>query len=123
MRALQVPYPNVPAEDFLGGVRPKAHMHALYNESPRAALELTFTRKMRNTPYYREDTIFIHQSWMGTNGELHGGYSNLKRSDLDGRQYRIEFWDYAVGIYWLDCLLEPRGSKLVPLGTPPIDLD
>lgn len=120
MNALQKPYPDVPAVDLFDKPHPKIHMHALYNESPMAALELTFSRSMQHTPYHREDTVFLTQTWMGTDGQTrYGGFSNLKRSDLVGRKYRIEYWDGGVTIFWLDCLFEPYRCQRVPLGTAP----
>lgn len=53
-------------------------------------------------------------SALGTDGVTYGLYKHISREDLEGREFEIVFWDYAVGLMFTDVLYDPRTRTHVP---------
>jgi hypothetical protein len=87
----------------------------IFWRSPQEALEEKFRREAERLPYTRQKSIFIWTSQMGTHGKhRYGSYKDVRRKDLEGRTYEIEFMDGDIGIFWTDVLHDPETYKNVP---------
>jgi hypothetical protein len=82
----------------------------IYHRSPQEALEETFKRTALKCPWAK-DQIFMWCSVMGIDKTRYGRYRTVTRDYLVGRQYKIEFWDGAVSLFWLDAVHLPRGGR------------
>lgn len=92
----------------------------IFQRSPEEALEEAFRRSKEDHPY-RNGEIFVWQSQLGLDRKVrYGSYKHLRRQQLVGREYKIEFLDYAIGIFWLDVLHDPRTYKNVPISSLPV---
>ena len=85
-------------------------MSVIYDRSPEEALEEAFRRAAERCPW-EKDKIFAWTSVKGVDGTRYGSFKNVTRDSLKDRQYKIEFWDYAVSIFWTDAVHIPRGSR------------
>lgn len=85
-------------------------MSEIFERSPEEALEETFKRAGDRCPW-EKDKIFLWCSVKGIDGVGYGRFRTVTREELKHRQYRIEFWDYAVSLFWTDAIHIPRGSR------------
>ena len=100
-------------------------LYEFYMVSPEACLDAFFRRYRENTILAGEDMCFIYQSMDGHERDepqtviQYGSYKYLRRSQLKGREYRIEFWDDAPSIHWLDVFYCPQvrwpARKAIPV--------
>jgi hypothetical protein len=52
---------------------------------------------------------------MGVDGlTRYGSYRTITRKELENREYKLEFMDGAVGIFWLDVVHDPVQYKNIP---------
>lgn len=91
----------------------RERMSAIFDRSPKEALEEAFKRYRERSPW-GPDKFFAWQWTTGIDGTGYGSYRTIMRSELDSRTYEIELCDYDVGIHWTDTLFDPRGSKHIP---------
>lgn len=85
-------------------------MFEIFARSPEEALEETFKRAEERCPWAK-DQIFAWCSVMGIDNTRYGRYKYVTRDYLKGRQFRIEFWDGAISLFWLDAVHLPRGNR------------
>jgi hypothetical protein len=86
--------------------------HELYLQDPAAALEHAF----EHAHPYDGLKIFIWTSLLGIDQKTrYGSYKHVSREELDGRKYKIEFWDGAVSLFYTDMLFNPQGCQYVPI--------
>lgn len=90
-------------------------MSEIYRRSPEEALEEAFRREEERLPWSHKNTVFVWQSLQGLDGKTrYGSYRHVSRHQLVGREYKIEFWDGMVSIFWTDVLHDPRRYKSIP---------
>ena len=87
-------------------------MSVIYERSPEEALEEAFKRSTARCPW-EKDKIFAWCSVKGIDGVGYGAYRTVTRDSLKDRQYKIQFWDYAISIFWTDAVHLPRTHKTV----------
>lgn len=80
-------------------------------ESAEEALEELFDYYEKE--YYGYTGPLIWTCCMGIDKQKYGSYKNVTRDILKGREYRVEWSDYAPGIYFTDAVHIPKGSKTV----------
>lgn len=91
-------------------------LSVIFERSPEEALDETFKR-YRKIVSYGPEVAHFYCSMAGVppNRTRYGSYKMIYRKDLADRQYRLEFWDGAVSIFFLDVQLDVSfGSKIVP---------
>ena len=87
-------------------------MSEIFERSPEEALEESFKRAADRCPW-EKDQIFVWCSVLGIDNIRYGRYKYVTRDYLKNRQYRIEFWDGAISLFWLDAIHLPRGRTLL----------
>lgn len=101
------------SHDYLTG----STLYQIYKRDPLAALDEAFRREEARHGSCWNKCIFVWQSLLGVDGKVtYGSYKNISRKDLEGRKFRVEFWDHNVSIYWLDVLHDPRTYQRIPIG-------
>jgi hypothetical protein len=82
-------------------------LYQTFRRSPEEALERLFAAMKARCPYL-PDQAFMYQSLMGVDGRTrYGSYRTITRKELETREYKLEFMDGAVGIFWLDVVHDP----------------
>lgn len=83
----------------------------VYRRSPEEALEVVL-KKAEDSLW---KTVLLWTSSLGLDGVHYGSYKNINRRSLEGRKYKIEFWDYMVSIHFTDVRYNPRTFKNEPV--------
>ncbi len=93
---------------------------AIFREQgPEAALEAAFSNE-RQAIYHmgrNQYRIFAWSSLMGNHGRYrYGSFRHIYRSELMGREYKIELSDGGCGIaiFWTDVVHDPKTYRAVP---------
>ena len=89
----------------------------IYARSPEECLQAAMDRMTERAPYQypNKDTAFLWQTTLGIDERTHyGSYQRITKKMLEGRSYKIEFWDGAPSIFWTDVLFDPKTSKRHP---------
>jgi len=81
-----------------------------FQKDPEAALEAALVKSEATLWKY----LFMWTSTLGTDGVVYGSYKHMTRKLLEGREYKIEFWDYKIGVHFTDELYDPRTYKHIP---------
>lgn len=93
-------------------------LYEIYQRSPEECLQAMMDRTSERTPYSHPngDAAFLWQSLRGKNEKtVYGSFKWITKKMLEGRQYRIEFWDGQPSIFWLDVVHNPRTYKSEPI--------
>lgn len=92
-------------------------LSAIFDRSPEEALDQTFKRYRKFVSYGPEVAHFwCSMAGVPPDHTTYGSYKMVFRKDLADRKYRLEFWDGAVTIFFLDVQLDISfGSKIVPV--------
>ena len=89
------------------------HMSVIFERSPEEALEETFKRHAERVTYVK-DAAFLYTSQEGLDGVRYGSFRCVRKTDLEGRQYRLEFWDGRVSLFFTDVYHHPRLHRNIP---------
>jgi len=96
----------------------KETLYEIYQRSPQESLDELFARAAQRCPLHRGNkTAFISQAMFGLNNRTtrYGGYKNISKAYLAEHLHRIEFWDGAPSIFWLDLVHNERTYRPVLL--------
>lgn len=88
--------------------------YEIYLRSPEECLRAFFDNAAKDLRYVK-DSAFLYQSLRGMDGQTYGSYKAISKQMLEGRKYRIEFWDDQPSIHWLDVVHNPKTYKSEPI--------